>query len=155
MLSGMQKNVKERTLTLPNELPFCEFESQWTSESLEGNCRGQNSLDWKVFYIIGKVFERRCLKWLTWPIWTHKTQVMAKRRAKSQIGNLIPQHYKSRIAPISLRASGLPYVVGKLLTRATTLLKPHFNRRSAHKVMGPQSYGSPSCGNLETPTWES
>jgi hypothetical protein len=26
------------------------------------------------------------------PIWTFKTQVMAKRRARSQIGNLIPDH---------------------------------------------------------------
>jgi hypothetical protein len=26
-------------------------------------CRGQNLLDWKVFYIIGKLLERKCLKW--------------------------------------------------------------------------------------------
>jgi hypothetical protein len=28
--------------------------------------------------------------------------------------------------------------------------RPHFNQRSAHKVMGPQSCESPSCGNFET-----
>ncbi len=33
--------------------------------------------------------------------------------------------------------------------------RPHFNRRFARKVMGPQSRGSPSCGNFGTPTWES
>jgi hypothetical protein len=33
--------------------------------------------------------------------------------------------------------------------------RPHFNQRSAHKVMGPQSCESPSCENFETPTWES
>jgi hypothetical protein len=31
---------------------------------------------------------------------------------------------------------------------------PHFNWRSAHKVMGLQSYGSPNFGNFGTPTWE-
>jgi len=53
MLMGMQKSVKEWTLTLPSELPFWKLESQWTSEFLEGDYRGQNSLDWKVLYIIG------------------------------------------------------------------------------------------------------
>jgi hypothetical protein len=33
--------------------------------------------------------------------------------------------------------------------------KPHLNPRFACKVMGPQSCKSPSCGNFETPTWES
>jgi hypothetical protein len=31
----------------------------------------------------------------------------------------------------------------------------HFNWRSAHKVVGPQSCGSPNIENFETPTWES
>jgi hypothetical protein len=29
---------------------------------------------------------------LTWAIWRSKTQVMAKRKAKSQIGKLTPDH---------------------------------------------------------------
>jgi hypothetical protein len=29
---------------------------------------------------------------LAWPIWTSETQVMAKRKAKNQIGNLTPDH---------------------------------------------------------------
>ncbi len=55
--------MRERTLTLPSELSFWELESQWTLEFSKGNCKGQNSLDWIVPYIIGKLFERRCLKW--------------------------------------------------------------------------------------------
>jgi hypothetical protein len=31
--------------TLPSELPFWELESQLTPKSLEGNCKGQDSLD--------------------------------------------------------------------------------------------------------------
>jgi len=63
MLSGVQKSVKEWTLTLPSELPFWELESQWTPEFLKGDYRGQNSLDWDIIYIIGKLLECRCLKW--------------------------------------------------------------------------------------------
>jgi hypothetical protein len=63
MLSGVQESVREWTPTLSNELPFWELESQWTSESSEGDCRDQNSLDLEVPYIIGKLLERRCLKW--------------------------------------------------------------------------------------------
>jgi hypothetical protein len=38
--------------------------------------------------------------------------------------------------------------------RAITFLRPHLNRRSSHKVMGPQSLKSPNFGNFGTPTWE-
>ncbi len=45
MLPGVQKSVKEWTLTLPNELPFWELESQWNPKSSESNFKGQNPLD--------------------------------------------------------------------------------------------------------------
>jgi hypothetical protein len=35
-----------------------ELESQWTPKSLEGNCKGQNSLNWGVPCIIEKLLER-------------------------------------------------------------------------------------------------
>jgi hypothetical protein len=37
--------------------------------------------------------------------------------------------------------------------RLQLFLKPHFNRRFARKIMGPQSHGNLSYGNYETPTW--
>jgi hypothetical protein len=43
-------------------VPFWELESQWTFESLEGNCRGQNPSIQRVFYIIEKLLEHKCLK---------------------------------------------------------------------------------------------
>jgi hypothetical protein len=63
MLPRVQKSVREWTFTLASELPFWELESQWTPEFSEGNWRGQNSLDWRVIYIIEKILERRFLKW--------------------------------------------------------------------------------------------
>jgi hypothetical protein len=63
MLPGVLESVKEWTLTLPSQLPLWELESQWTPESSESNYKGQNPLNCKVFYIIGKLLELRCLKW--------------------------------------------------------------------------------------------
>jgi len=68
------------------------WESSGTLETLEFDHKGQNTSHWGVFYIIEKISKCRCLKWLTWVIWTSITQVMAKRRARSQIGNLTPDH---------------------------------------------------------------
>jgi hypothetical protein len=33
------------TFTFPRKLPLWELESRWTSEFLESDCRGQNSMD--------------------------------------------------------------------------------------------------------------
>jgi hypothetical protein len=54
--------MKEWTLTLPRQLPLWEMESRWTSETLESDCKGQNSMACGVLYIIGKLLKRRCLK---------------------------------------------------------------------------------------------
>jgi len=48
---------------------------------------------------------------------------MAKRRARSQIANLTPNQKKSGIDPIYLAADDVRYTVGKLSTKATTLLQ--------------------------------
>jgi hypothetical protein len=60
---------------------------------------------------------------LSWAIWTSATLVMAKRKVGSQIGNLTPDHKKSGIDSTPMRAGGVGHTVGKLLTRATTLLQ--------------------------------
>jgi hypothetical protein len=48
---------------------------------------------------------------------------MAKRKARSQIANLTPDHKKLGIDLIYLFAEGMQQTVGKLSTRATTLLE--------------------------------
>jgi hypothetical protein len=59
----MPKKVWEWRLTLPNELSFWKLESHGTPEPSERDYRGQNTLHWRVFYIIGKLLKCRCLKW--------------------------------------------------------------------------------------------
>jgi hypothetical protein len=63
---------------------------------------------------------------------------MAKRRAGSRTISLTPDHKKSRIDPIYLVAGGVPHIVGKLSTRATTLLWTALQSKVCS-----QSYGAP------------
>jgi hypothetical protein len=115
-------SVKEWTLTFPRQLPLWEMESRWTLETSESNCRGQNPTTYGVVYIIGKLLERRCLKWariVHLDIWNIS---YGQKKAGSQTANLTPDHKKSGIDPIYLAAGGVPHIVVKLSTRATTLL---------------------------------
>jgi hypothetical protein len=71
---------------------------------------------------------------MKWARMTH----LAKRKVRSQIGNLTPDHEKSRIDPIPLCASGMQQNVGNLSKRATTLLQTSSQsevyKRSYHLV---------------------
>jgi hypothetical protein len=67
-----------------------------------------------VIYIVGKLLERRCLKWAHIIHLESEPQIMAKRRAGSQNGSLTPDHKKSGIDLIYLAAGGVPHTVGKL-----------------------------------------
>jgi hypothetical protein len=42
---------------------FGSFESQWIPEFSKNDCKGQNPMDWRVLYIIGKLLKQQCLKW--------------------------------------------------------------------------------------------
>jgi hypothetical protein len=68
-----------------------DLESSETPECLEFDNKGQNTLHWGVLGVIGKVLKcvQNCLALV---IWTSAAQVMGKRRARSQIGNLTPDH---------------------------------------------------------------
>jgi hypothetical protein len=63
-----------------------------TPKSSERDCRGQNSSPRGVLYIIGKLLKCRCLKWARVTHLDFETQIMAKRKAGSQIGSLTPDH---------------------------------------------------------------
>jgi hypothetical protein len=56
-------SVREWELTLPRQLPFWERESRWTSETSEGKLKAQIPMDCCILYTVGKILERRCLKW--------------------------------------------------------------------------------------------
>jgi hypothetical protein len=125
-------------LTLTSELPLWELESQWTSKFLKGNWRGQNSLDWRVTYIIENFLERRCLKW------AHMTHLgtlhtsYGQKKAWESNCQFDCRPLKVDNCPIFLCVSNVPHTIGKLSMRATIL----FQSSSQLKVYT-QSYGLP------------
>jgi len=64
---------------------------------------------------------------------------MAKRRVESQIHNLTLDQKKSGIDPIYLSTDNMQHIVGKLSTRATTLLET-----APRSEVCSQSYGVPN-----------
>jgi hypothetical protein len=70
-----------------------DLESSGTPECSELNGKGQNTLHWGVLGIIGKVLKHVDIENdLALVIWTSAAQVIGKRRAGSQTGNLTPDH---------------------------------------------------------------
>jgi hypothetical protein len=151
----MPKNVREWTFTLPSELPFWELEYRWIPKFSESNCKGQKPLDWKVSYIIENLLELRCPKWACMThLNTSNTSYGQKKGWKSN------WQFDSRPLKVGNRPNFLVWkwratYCWKALNKGYNFFKPHFNRRFAHKVMGPQSYENPNFRNFETPTWES
>jgi hypothetical protein len=82
-------------------------------------------------------------------IWTSAAQVMGKRRAGSQTGNLTPDHWKSGIDPLTTCVGGVQHVVGKILTRATILVQT-----SSRSEIGARSYGCSKSWESNRDTFE-
>jgi hypothetical protein len=72
---------------------------KWGLESLLGLLKLQSSISGvktpciKALFISSKIYPSVDVEnGLAWAIWTYVTQVMTKRKAKSAIGSLIPDH---------------------------------------------------------------
>jgi hypothetical protein len=137
--------------TLPKvglrQLPLWELESRWTPKFSKDNCRGQNSIDWGVPYIIEKFLERKCLKWVCMThLDTSNTTFGQKKGRESN------WQFDSRPLKVGNR---LDFLVcrwhatyrWKVLIRATTLLQT-----SSQSEVCTQSCGPPK--SRESQLWE-
>jgi len=147
--------VREWTFTLLREIPFWELEFRWTSESSEGNCRGQNSMDWGVLYIIKKLLERTCLKWVYMThldIWN--TSYGQKKGWES--------NWQFDSQPLKIKNRSNFLACRWHATYCWKTLKNGYNFAlditligGLHtKLWGPQSCRSLNFGNFGTPIWE-
>jgi hypothetical protein len=129
---------------------------KWPPKLSEHDCRGQNSLPWKVFYITETLLKRRCLKWARiahLDVWN--TNYGQKKGQESKLAIWLPT-IKSREltqCPCVQAASDIPLESSQQGLQLH--FKPHCNRRFARQIMRLQSHESPKCGNFGTPTWES
>ncbi len=90
---GSAKSVKEWTFTLPRELPCWELESQMDSRIFKARLHGSKPIALKSSLYHLKAIEVWMSKMGSHCPFGHlKHQVMPKRKAKSQIGNLTLNH---------------------------------------------------------------
>jgi hypothetical protein len=155
VLPGVQKNVREWTLTLPSELPLWELESQMDSQIFRGRLQGWNPSGQRVIYIIGKLLKRKMSKMGLHDPFRHlKHKLWPKERSRIKLAiwlSTIKSQESTRF-PCMQVVCDIPLESSR---RGIQLYRPHCNWRSAHKVMGPQSCRSPNLGNFWTPIWES
>jgi hypothetical protein len=108
--------------TFPSELPLWELESRWTSKSSKGDYKGQNSLDWRLPYIIGNLLKFTCMKWACMTLLRNKSISYSQKKGRESNWQFDSQPLKLGTAPIYLCKGGVLHIIGKLLKMATTLL---------------------------------
>jgi hypothetical protein len=74
-------------------------------------------------HTIRKLLKFRCLKWACMTHLDIYNTSYGKKKAKSQIGSLTPDHKTLGIDSTPVHASAVQYTIGKFLMRATTLLQ--------------------------------
>ncbi len=131
------------------------LESRWTLECLESNCKGQNPMDRRVLYIIGKLLKCRCLIGLAWPFGHLKHKLWPKERLWVKLTIWFPTIKSQESTWFTCVQVACNTPLESSWRGLQLCFRPHFNPRSTHKLMGPQSRGSPNFGNFGTPTWES
>ncbi len=155
MLSKVQRVQGNEPLHSQMNSHVGSWSFKWTPKFSKHDYRGQNPLPWRVIYIIGKLLKRKYLKWARiahLDIWNTSYGQKKGRESNWQFES---RPLKVKNWPDFLAYSSVWHTFEKLSTRATTLLRPHYNRRSAREVTRFQSRRNPSWGNFGTPTWES
>jgi len=143
MLPGVQESVREWTFTLPRHLPLWEMEFRWTPESSKGDCRGQNSMFWRNIYSIGKLLG------LHHPFGHLKHELWPKERPEVKLAIWLPTTKSQELTQFPYVQIECDIPLKSFQQGIQLYFKPHFNRRSARKVMGPKAPKS-----QESQLWE-
>jgi hypothetical protein len=105
-----------------------ELKSWWTFKPSKRYCKGQNSLDWRVPYIITKIFKHICLKWVCM---THNGHLKHKLwpkeglEVKLTIWFITIKSWESPQFPYVQVACNIP--LGSFQWRLQLCFKSHFN----------------------------
>jgi hypothetical protein len=131
------------------------MESRWTPKTSESDCRGQTSMDCGVLHINGKLLKRRCLKWARIAHLDICNTSYDQKKGRESNCQFDSQPLKVRNRPLSNVRFGSATRRWKALDESYNFARSHRNWRSARKVMGLQSPGSPIWRDSGTPTRES
>jgi hypothetical protein len=92
---------------------------------------------------------------LTWAIWTSAAHVMAKRRVRSQIGNLTSDlKSQESTRPLCVHVE-CDTSLKSSRRELKVCFRPHLNRRFKQRNMTLQSFDNPNRDSFRTPPWES
>ncbi len=96
-----------------------------TPKTSEFDCRGQNTLHWGVFYIIGKLRKRRYRKWALMNHLKIFSTSYGKKKARESNWQCDSRPLKvgNRPDPTSVRAGEMQHTIGKLSTKAISLFQ--------------------------------
>jgi len=100
-------------------------------------------MDWGVFFIIEKLLKLRCLKWAHMThldIWNTSYSQKKGRESNWQFDS---RPLKVENWPDLLTCRWHATCRSKTLDKSYNCLRPHFNPRSTHKVIGPKIVGVP------------
>jgi hypothetical protein len=144
----------------PLTLPKMGFESPPGLLKTQSSIAGVKTPLLEVFFIpLERSWSANVQNGLAWVIWTCAAQVMVKRRAGGQTGNLTLDHSKSRIDSTPVRAGRVRHIVGNLSRIATRFLQT-----SSRSEVWARNYELPKSreskpgqfqDSFGTPTWES
>jgi hypothetical protein len=150
------RNVRKWTHILPSGLPLWELESRWTSESLEGDYRGQNSLDWKIPYTIRKLLRHKCLKWACMDHMGYlKHKLWSKEGPKVKLAVWLPI-IKSQNRPDLLTCRWHAAYLWKALNKGYNFFLDLISIEGLHKKLWASKVaGIPISRIFELSTWES
>ncbi len=152
----VKKSVREWTLTLPKEFPFWEVESWLSPKCSESNCKGQNPMDWRVIYTIGKLLKFRCLKWARithLDIWNMS---YGQKKGLESNWQFDSWPLKLRNWPDFLAFRWRATYHWKSFDEGYNFVLDLVSIGGLHtKLWAPQSHENLNFGNFEIPTWES
>jgi hypothetical protein len=135
---GMKASVKEWTFRLLRELPLWEFGVPLDSQIFKEQLQGSNLMDWTFLYTIGKLLQRRCLKWACMThldIWNTSYGQKKGWESNCQFDSR-PLKVKNHPDFFAWRWR-VTYCWKNSRQGLQLCFRPHLHRRSACKVMAP------------------
>jgi hypothetical protein len=136
---------------------FGSWSPKWGPKFSQSDCKGQNSLDWSVIYIIGKLLERKFLKWVCithLEIWNTNYRHKKGRESNWQFDS---QPLKIKNRPDSLMCRWRVTYCWKALNKGQNFSFEFIPIGGLHaKLWAPKLWES-NYGNFGTPksTWDS
>jgi hypothetical protein len=129
-----------------------KMESQWIPKFSENNCKGQNPMDCKVHYIIGKILKRRCSKWARMTHLDNSNTTYGQKKGRESNWRFDSRPLKVGNRPNFLACRWRVTYHWKAINEGYNFASNLISLRGLHaKLWGPKVAGVPTLGILKLP----